>query len=58
MSWVTDVLLIFSLEKLFNNHREELESIFAVDNINSWLEENGKGILGNLNKYAGGDKTM
>lgn len=58
MNWVTDVLPIFSLEELFEHDGEELESIFALDNINSWLEENGKGILGNLDKYAGGEKTI
>jgi hypothetical protein len=58
MSWVTDVLLIFSLEEFYSEDGNRLESILALDNINSWLEENGKGSLGNLNEYAGGGKAM
>jgi uncharacterized protein YaaR (DUF327 family) len=31
MSWVTDVLLIFSLEELYHEDGEELESIPALE---------------------------
>jgi len=40
MSWVTDVLLIFSLAELFDENEEEIEQIFPLLNINTWLEEN------------------
>jgi hypothetical protein len=33
MSWVTDVLLIFSLEEIYGGNGE------ALDNINAWLDE-------------------
>jgi hypothetical protein len=57
MSWVTDVLLIFSLEELYDEE-EELEIILALNNINSWLKEDGRGVLANLDTYAGGGKAM
>ena len=58
MSWVTDVLLTFSLEELYDEDGEEVESIIALDTINSWLKEESKGVLHNLDQYAGNGKAM
>lgn len=58
MSWVTDVLLVFSLEELYDEDEEDLKIILALNNINSWLKENGRGILANLDEHAGGGKAM
>lgn len=59
MSWVTDVLLIFSLGELFDEDGEELESIAALNNINTWLQECGKGVLDNLDQHIiSGGKPM
>ena len=48
MSWITDVLLIFSVAELFDEHGEEVEQIVPLFNINTWLEENNFYVLENL----------
>jgi hypothetical protein len=58
MSWVTDVILIFSLEEEYDDDEEFLDSVPALDNINAWLEENGYGILVDIGEFAGGGKAM
>jgi hypothetical protein len=55
MSWVTDVLLIFSLAEVFYEDDGEemgLKNVPALENINAWLQKNGKGILDNLDEYV------
>ena len=59
MSWVTDVLLIFNREELYDEDGEELEIIPALDNINTWLQQNGKGPFDNLDQQVfSGGKAM
>ncbi len=59
MSWVTDILLIFSLEERYDDDGEEFERISALDNINAWLQTNGKGALDNLDEHVNsGGKAM
>jgi hypothetical protein len=53
MSWVTTVLLIFSLAAVFyDDDGEEIgvENLPALENINAWLQKNGRGILDNLDE--------
>lgn len=59
MSWVIDIILIFSLDELFDDEECELEVSPALENINNWLSENGKGKLESFSNqvYASG-KTM
>lgn len=69
MSWVTNVILIFSLEevfgkilkmeKVFYENLKTIETSPALININSWLEKNGQGTLDHLSDYAkSGGKMM
>ena len=50
MSWVTDVILIFSLEEIVEEDIE-LEISPVLQQINDWLWENGKGELDNLSQH-------
>lgn len=58
MSWVTEVLLLFSLGELYDNDDEEIEEITSLNNINAWLQENGWRPLDNLNQYVNAGKPM
>jgi hypothetical protein len=64
MSWVTDVLLLFSLEEVYEVNEaaetcEETESE-ALTGVNAWLHEQGYGRLVNLGEHASraGDRAM
>ena len=65
MSWVTNVLLLFSLDELFSDDSIETdefemsdEPILPIRNINSWLKENGQSPLFNLDEHIKGGKSM
>jgi hypothetical protein len=58
MSWVTDVLLLFSLSELYDNEEEEIEEVSPLIHINSWLQENGLRTLDNLDRYVNTGKPM
>jgi hypothetical protein len=48
MSWVTDVLLIFSLQEIFSEEELEEQDLPTLQNINKWLQENNQTTLDNL----------
>lgn len=58
MSWVTDVLLLFSLGEVYDNDGEEIKEFTPLSNINAWLQENGWRTLNNLNQYVNTGKPM
>ncbi len=59
MSWLTNVILILSLEEVFDENFKMIETSPALININYWLEKNDKETLNNLSYYAiGGGKVM
>ncbi len=59
MSWVTDVLLIMSVEKKFDDDFNEQDTCEAVDNINAWLTQRDKGELDDLSTHVrSGGKAM
>lgn len=59
MSWVTNVLLLFSLDEFFDDEDEEIEKPISLTNVNTWLEENGWGTLDNLDRHVEcGGKAM
>ncbi|MGB3532107.1 MAG: hypothetical protein WBA13_01175 [Microcoleaceae cyanobacterium] len=56
MSWVTDIILIFSIAEMIDEEDEELDIEIPVPliNINSWLHQNGKRTLDNLSEHISG----
>jgi|GEM_PF-2208588 hypothetical protein len=61
MSWITDIILIFSLAEIIDDEDEDFEIKTPVPliNINSWLDNNGKGTLENLSDHvSSGGKSM
>jgi hypothetical protein len=48
MSWVTDILLIFTLQEIYSEEDLEEQDLPALQNINSWLKENNQTTLDNL----------
>ncbi|MBP0027557.1 hypothetical protein [Roseofilum sp. Guam] len=55
MSWITDVLLIFSLEEYLNEddeYDEEIEEVLPLLNVNRWLQENNFLLLDRLDNHV------
>ncbi|MDB9517361.1 hypothetical protein PN466_10420 [Roseofilum reptotaenium CS-1145] len=52
MSWITDVLLIFSLEEYLNKYDEEIEEVLPLLNVNRWLQENNFLLLDRLDNHV------
>ncbi|MEH2207720.1 MAG: hypothetical protein V7K53_27235 [Nostoc sp.] len=47
------------MAEVYDDDGEEFESIPGLENINLWLQENGKGVLDNLNEHvSSGGKAM
>ncbi|NEO83187.1 MAG: hypothetical protein F6J87_02835 [Spirulina sp. SIO3F2] len=57
MSWVTDILLIFSIGEFFDED-EEPEKLLALATINDWLITNDFTSLTNLDQHVIGGKGM
>lgn len=58
MSWVTDVLLLFSLGEVYDDEGQEIGEVIPLSNINAWLEEHGWRNLDNLDGYVNTGKPM
>ena len=63
MSWVTNVILIFSLEEVFDENFKMIETSPALININSWLKKNDialreAGIGMEVWRYGGMEQTV
>lgn len=54
MSWITDIILIFSVAETLDEEDEDLEIEIPepLVNINSWLYQNKKGTLENLLEHT------
>lgn len=50
MSWVTDVILIFSLSEIFRNDDLEFSTSPELEKINQWLQDNGQNSLIDLSE--------
>jgi hypothetical protein len=52
MSWVTDVVLIFSFQEIYFEEDLEEESLPALQNINAWLKASNQPVLNNFSIHA------
>jgi hypothetical protein len=48
MSWVTDVLLVFSLQEVYSREYLKEQNLPTLQNINRWLEKHNQTALDNL----------
>ncbi|HEY9851572.1 MAG TPA: hypothetical protein V6D28_19030 [Leptolyngbyaceae cyanobacterium] len=58
MSWVTDILLLFSLGEVYDDDGEEIEEVTPLININAWLQEHGWRTLDDLCQCVNTGKSM
>ena len=58
MGWVIDVLLLFSLDEVYDDECEELEEVIPLNSINAWLAEYRFSSLIHLDQYINTGKAM
>jgi len=58
LGWVVDVLLIFSLNEVYDDECEAFEKVIPLNAVNTWLAEYRFTSLVNLDQYVNSGKAM